>query len=53
VIKGWSEGIPGMHVGGSRLLGIPPALAYGAAGAGSKIGPNETLWFVVHVRAAK
>jgi peptidylprolyl isomerase len=47
VIKGWTEGIPGMKVGGERLLGIPPALAYGAAGQGAKIAPDETLWFVV------
>jgi len=48
VIKGWQEGIPGMKVGGRRLLVIPPDLGYGAAGGGA-IGPNETLIFVVDV----
>lgn len=48
VITGWQEGIPGMKVGGRRLLVIPPDKAYGAEGAGP-IGPNETLIFVVDV----
>lgn len=48
VIPGWQQGIPGMQVGGQRLLGIPPDLAYGSQGVG-EIGPNETLWFVVEL----
>jgi len=47
VIPGWQQGIPGMKVGGQRLLGIPPQLAYGATGRPPTIAPDETLWFVV------
>ena len=46
VIAGWQQGMPGMKVGGRRLLVIPPELAYGPSGSGP-IGPNETLAFVV------
>jgi peptidylprolyl isomerase len=53
VIKGWTDGIPGMKVGGRRLLGIPAAQAYGATGQGELIGPNEPLWFVVDVVSVK
>ena len=49
VIKGWTDGIPNMKVGGQRLLGIPPEQAYGAQGRPPTIGPSETLWFVVEV----
>lgn len=50
VIKGWTDGIPGMKVGGQRLLGIPAALAYGAnPPQGSSIAPDEALWFVVEI----
>ena len=47
VISGWTEGIPGMRVGGRRLLVIPPDQGYGPAGSPPVIGPNETLVFVV------
>lgn len=49
VIPGWQDGIPGMKVGGQRLLGIPPEQAYGPRGQPPDIGPDETLWFVVEV----
>ena len=53
VIKGWTDGIPNMKVGGRRLLGIPPDQAYGTSGKPPTIAPNETLWFVVEVLDTK
>jgi peptidylprolyl isomerase len=47
VIPGWDKGVAGMKVGGRRLLVIPGDLAYGAQGSPPKIGPDETLAFVV------
>ncbi len=53
VIKGWTDGIPGMNVGGQRLLGIPADQAYGAQGRPPDIAPDEPLWFVVEVTEVK
>lgn len=48
VIRGWSEGLVGMKVGGRRTLVIPGDMAYGAnPPPGAGIAPNETLVFTV------
>lgn len=47
VIKGWNEGLVGMRQGGRRMLTIPPDLAYGKQSPSTKIGPDETLVFVI------
>jgi FKBP-type peptidyl-prolyl cis-trans isomerase len=51
VVPGFSQGIVGMKVGGRREIVIPPALGYGSHGSGSVIKPNETLVFVVDLKA--
>jgi FKBP-type peptidyl-prolyl cis-trans isomerase len=47
-IQGWTLGMEGMAVSGTRLLIIPPALAYGAQGAGP-IPPGAIVIFRVEL----
>jgi peptidylprolyl isomerase len=47
VIPGWTNGIPGMKIGGRRLLVIPGDQAYGASPPSADIAANEALVFVV------
>ena len=49
VIPCWTEGVQRMKPGGKAKLTCPPAIAYGAAGAGGVIPPNATLNFEIEL----
>lgn len=53
LIDGWVNGIPGMKVGGRRILVIPADLGYGASGFPPVIPPDATLIFDVEVMESK
>ncbi|KAM6913849.1 peptidyl-prolyl cis-trans isomerase FKBP10-like [Lycodopsis pacificus] len=47
LIKGMEEGLLGMCVGERRIVIIPPFLAYGETGHGTRVPPQATLVFEV------
>ncbi len=53
VIRGWTEGVPGMKVGGMRRLVIPSEMAYGSVRAAANIPPNSDLVFDIELMDIK
>lgn len=51
VIKGWTVGVPGMKVGGTRRLVIPSEMAYGSVRAAANIPANSDLVFDIELVA--
>ncbi|MDB5178021.1 MAG: putative peptidyl-prolyl cis-trans isomerase [Candidatus Saccharibacteria bacterium] len=49
VIPGWTKGVPGMKVGGTRRLIIPSQMAYGPVRAAANIPPNSDLVFNIEL----
>lgn len=53
VIAGWTKGVPGMKVGGTRRLIILAVMAYGSRRAAANIPPNSDLVFDIELIAIK
>jgi FKBP-type peptidyl-prolyl cis-trans isomerase FklB len=53
VIKGWQEIVPMMKEGDKWSVVIPPEFGYAEKGAGSAIGPGETLLFDIELIKVK
>lgn len=51
VITGWTHGVPGMKVGGTRRLIIPAEMAYGASIPAKNIPANSDLVFDIDLVA--
>lgn len=49
VVEGWTKGVPGMKVGGTRRLIIPAAMAYGESSPAPNIPPNSDLVFDIEL----
>jgi len=53
VIPGWTEGVQLMTTGSKYHFVVPPALAYGARGAGGVIPPGAVLEFDIELLAIR
>ena len=53
VIKGWTDGVPGMQVGGWRRLIIPAEQAYGSSSPAPNIPANSGLVFDIELAEIK
>ena len=53
VVKGWTVGVPGMKVGGTRRLIIPAEMAYGGQSPAPNIPANSDLVFDIDLLEIK
>ena len=53
VIKGWTEALQMMKVGSKWKIFLPPHLAYGRGGMGTRIPPNSVLVFEIELISVK
>lgn len=51
VISGWTKGVPGMKIGGTRRLIIPAEMAYGDQSPAPNIPANSDLVFDIDLMA--
>lgn len=49
VIPGWNEGVQGMRPGGSRILLLPPGMAFGARQVEGVIPANAPMMFRIEL----
>jgi peptidylprolyl isomerase len=52
VVPAWDKALVGATVGSRFLLVVPPADGYGAKGSPPKVGPKDTMVFVIDILAA-
>ncbi len=51
VIAGWTQGVPGMKIGGTRRLVIPAEMAYGSSSPAPNIPAHSDLVFDIDLVA--
>lgn len=49
VIRGLDQGVVGIRAGETRVITIPPSLAYGKRGSGKDVPPDSTVVFTVTI----
>jgi FKBP-type peptidyl-prolyl cis-trans isomerase len=53
VMPAWNAGVPGMQVGGKRLLLVPPQMAYGERAIDDVIPAGSSMQFIIELVGLK